>query len=70
MAILHEQMGPEMFGPDAVDTQIRHAITLCWMLLPKEKRTVATVKDEIRRLVERALANLEEDQRAFGQRRD
>jgi hypothetical protein len=59
-----EQMS-EMFGPGHVDQVDRQAISSCWMALPKEQRNVAEVEKEIRRLVERALSNLREDQSAF-----
>jgi hypothetical protein len=42
------------------------AISTCWMMLPEEKRNPEAVADEIRRIVERALANLKEDATAFG----
>jgi hypothetical protein len=56
----------EMFGPGHVDQTVRGAIQACWMALPKERRNVAEVDKEIRRLVERALSNLREDVAAFG----
>lgn len=56
----------DVMGPQAVDQLVRQAITTCWMLLPEGKKTVADVEREIRRLVDRALANLREDARAFG----
>lgn len=59
-----EQMS-EMFGPGHVDQVVRQAISSCWMALPKDRRTVAEVEKEIRRLVERALSNLREDHKAF-----
>ena len=55
-----------MFGPQAVDQAIGQAITTCWMILPDERKTVSNVAAEIRRIVDRALKNLEEDSRAFG----
>jgi hypothetical protein len=36
------------------------------MALPKERRNVEEVEQEIRRIVERALANLREDAASFG----
>ena len=60
-----EQMG-QMFGPGHVDRAIRQAIQACWMALPAERRTVDEVEKQIRRLVERALSNLREDQSSFG----
>lgn len=55
----------QMFGPGHVDQAIRGAIQACWMALPKERRNVDEVEKEIRRIVERALANLREDGAAF-----
>jgi hypothetical protein len=56
----------EMFGPGGVDQQVRAAISTCWMMLPPEKRNPQAVGVEVRRIVERALANLAEDAKAFG----
>lgn len=55
-----------VLGPQAVSRGIEQAISMCWMLLPPERRTAENVATEIRRVVERALANLKEDERAFG----
>ncbi len=60
-----ELMG-QMLGPYGVDRAVGHAITTCWMMLPDDKRTIANVEAEIRRIVDRALANLKEDAKAFG----
>jgi len=56
----------EFLGPQAVDNAVRQAISTCWMILPNEKRTVAAVEAEVRRVVERALATLRDDASAFG----
>jgi len=56
----------KMFGPQGVDHMLRQAIETCWMMLPKESKTVAAVETAIRRLVERALRDLKEDAKAFG----
>ena len=56
----------DVFGPAHVDQFIRQAISSCWMALPKERRNVDEVERQVRRLVERALANLREDDAAFG----
>lgn len=61
-----KNMMREMFGPGGVDQQIRHAISTCWMLLPEDKKNAEAVAAEIRRIVERALTNLNEDAAAFG----
>jgi hypothetical protein len=55
-----------MLGPQQVDQQIRQAISMCWMMMPDDKKNPDAVAAEIRRLVERALANLMEDAVAFG----
>lgn len=56
----------DMFGPGHVDQIVRSAIQTCWMALPKDRRTVGEVEKEMRRLVDRAIANLREDLAAFG----
>jgi hypothetical protein len=56
----------EMFGPSHVDSAVRQAIQACWMALPKSRRNADEVEKEIRRLVDRALANLHEDVKSFG----
>ena len=55
-----------MFGPGAVDQQSRSAISTCWMMLPEDKRTAENVAREVRRIMERALANIADDAAAFG----
>ena len=55
-----------MFSPQAVDQQIRQAISMCWMLLPPDARNIERVSSEIRRIVDRALTNLKEDAKSFG----
>jgi len=56
----------DLLGPQAVDQAIRQAISTCWMMLSEKKKNVATVEAELRRVVDRALANLKEDASAFG----
>ena len=55
-----------MFGPGAVDQQVRSAISTCWMMLPEDRRTPENVAAEIRRIVERALSNMTDDAATFG----
>jgi hypothetical protein len=50
-------------GPAAVDQMIRQGITMCWMLLPKERRTVPEIRPYILRVVDRVLSNIEEEQK-------
>ena len=56
----------QFFGPGHGDQTIRQAIQVCWMALPKDKRNVEEVERQIRRLVDRALEDLQEDRGAFG----
>lgn len=56
----------DMFGPQQVDQAIRQAISMCWMGLPKEKRTVKEVDAQVRRIVDRALRDMHEDSKQFG----
>ncbi len=56
----------EMFGPGHADQSVRMAIQACWMALPRERRNLAELEKEVRRLVERALSNFREDAAAFG----
>jgi hypothetical protein len=61
-----QQAAAGLMGPTTVDMHIRAAIRWCWMTLPSDKRCSRTVHSEIRRLVERALRDLDEDAKAFG----
>ncbi|QDV15619.1 hypothetical protein Pan153_02350 [Gimesia panareensis] len=56
----------DFFSPTQVDQSVRHALQLCWMMLPRDKRNAAELEREFRRIVDRALANLREDDQAFG----
>jgi hypothetical protein len=50
--------------PGMVDHFIRQAIEFCWMEMPDERQNLQDVGAEVRRILERALRNLEEDQAA------
>ena len=54
-------------GPGQVDTMVRHAVQHCWMMLPEEKRSVAELKRQMQRLVDRAVEDFREDAAAFDQ---
>ncbi len=56
----------KLMGPGSVDSLIRQAINQCWLTFPDEKKSVGAIQAEIRRIVERALRDLEEDATAFG----
>jgi hypothetical protein len=55
----------QLLGPGHVDQAIRQAVQVCWMTLPKDKRNIDEVERQIRRLVDRALKDLREDNEAF-----
>ena len=54
------------FGPHHVDSQVRQAIQTCWMILPPDRQNVEGVEKEIRRIVDRALRDLQDDYESFG----
>ena len=56
----------DMFSAAQVEQTIGSAISICWMMLPAEKKNVATVVTEMRRIFQRSIKNLEEDAAAFG----
>ena len=55
-----------MMGPGHMDQMVRQAIQTCWMVLPKNRKTVADLEKEFRRLVDRAFQNLKEDELRLG----
>ena len=60
------KMMRSMHGPQAVDQSLRHAVSMCWMMLPDDRKNVESVEREIRRLVDRIIADMHEDVEAFG----
>jgi hypothetical protein len=52
-------------GPALVETEIRTAIYYCFAMMPARRRTSADVEIEIRRIVERAIKDMQEDGRVF-----
>ncbi len=55
-----------MFGPQMVDQLVRQAISMCWMMLPDDRKKLDAVESEMQRIVTRALQNMREDCKAFG----
>ncbi len=53
--------------PGTIDLAIRQAILQCWMMMPRRRRTVEGVEAELRRVFERAIANLKEDAAALSE---
>ena len=56
----------QAIGPETVTHGIHQAISVCWRMLPAERKNVAAVEAEIRRIVDRELKALREDAKAFG----
>ena len=44
----------EVFGPAQIDHTIRQAVQFCWMSLPKDRRTVENLEQQVRRIMDRA----------------
>ena len=55
----------QFMGPGLVDQAIRHAIHACWMSLTEERKNMDEVEAQIRRVLDRALRDLREDEEAF-----
>ena len=53
-------------GPGHVDQMVRHLLRTCWLSLPPERRNVDEVERQVRRILDRALRDLREDDQAFG----
>ena len=51
----------DLFSPAQVDQSVRQALQLCWMMLPQDKRNVDELELQFRRIVDRALENIRED---------
>ena len=60
------KMMRSMHGPQAVDQSLRAAASMCWTMLPHDQKNVDAVERELRRLLDRVIANLREDAEAFG----
>ena len=54
------------FSPSQLHLSVRQAISMCWMMLPGDKRTSDELERQFRRIVDRAFADLREDHEAFG----
>ena len=49
-----------------VDQMVRQAIQVCWMALPKDRRTADEVRRQLNRLMDRTFRDMEEDRKEFG----
>ena len=56
----------EFLSPAQVDHSVRQALQMCWMMLPKDKRNADELESQFRRIVDRALQDMREDDQAFG----
>lgn len=54
-----------VYGPSGPDQAIRQAILLVWGLMPNDRKNPRAVADQIRRLVDRALKDMDEDAGQF-----
>jgi hypothetical protein len=55
-----------MFSPGQVDQSVRHAIQMCWMMLPENGKSTDELEKQFRRIVDRAIKDLRDDAKAFG----
>ncbi len=56
----------DFFSPAQVDTSVRQALHMCWMMLPNDKKNADELELQFRRIVDRALEDMREDEQAFG----
>ncbi len=56
----------DFFNPSQVDHSVRQALQMCWMLLPNDKRNTDELECQFRRIVDRALKDMRDDNQAFG----
>ena len=54
------------FSPSQVDESVRQALQMCWMMLPNDRRNADELERQFRRIVERAIKDMREDDQAFG----
>ena len=56
----------DFFSPAQVDQSVRQALQMCWMMLPNDKRNADELENQFRRIVDRALKDMREDDQVFG----
>lgn len=56
-----EPLPEGVFPPGSIDSMLRQTIQLCWIALPHDGRSIAALESEMRRLLDRAFADLRED---------
>ena len=49
-------------GPGAVDHMLRRAMDICWMTMARDRRSVDGLAEEMRRLLERAIQDMRQDE--------
>lgn len=57
-----DELPPGLVPPGAADSAMRQVAAMCWMDLPKEDRSLDALEAEMRRLLERVVANMREDE--------
>ena len=62
---MNEEDERPFFSPNDPGQDVRHAIKLCWAVLPEEIRNVNEVERQIRRIVDRALRDFCDDFEEF-----
>jgi len=55
----------DMIGPGKIDQHFRQAIQWCWMMLPKDRKTIDELETEVRRLIDRAFKDMRDDAERF-----
>jgi hypothetical protein len=62
-----EELPEGLVPPGGTANMIQQMIQMCWMELPKDKRSIDAIVAEINRLVARAFANLRDDEKRRSQ---
>lgn len=61
MAIREVDLKNTLLGPNAVEAQLHQAVTVCWMSLPANDRSVARLIEEFTRISDRVIRNIRDD---------
>jgi len=68
--VIKREFDPEefrdMIGPGHADQMVRQAIQTCWMILPKNRKNLAELEKQFRRMVDRAFRDMKEDELQLG----
>ena len=61
--ISDDELPDGFMPPGAADNMMRQTMQLCWMDLPIGNRSIDALEAEMKRLLDRAFANLREDEK-------